>query len=337
MSTEYKIYAPKLKHGDHVRVIAPSRSLKIIGEDTQKIAIERLKKFGFQISFSEFANSLDEWGSSTQKQRLEDLHTAFSDKSVNAIFTAIGGFNVNELLNHIDYDLIKENPKILCGFSDITALSNAIYTKTGLVGYSGPHFSSWGMKKGFDYTEDYFHKCLMEDKPYDVFSSTKWSDEPWYIDQENRTFIPNTGYEIINGVDKETEIKGTVIGGNLGLLNILQGTPYFPSLENSILFLEHCSDENNILFFNRGIQSLAHLDAFKGVKAIILGRFQKSEIPSFNQLKAIFQTKPEFKNIPVISGADFGHTTPIFTFPVGGEANICISAEKNIKIKILRA
>ncbi len=142
----------KLKAGAHVRVIAPSRSLKIISDDCRKIAQERLAEMGLSVSFGRHADEIDEFASSAVEARVEDLHEAFADPAVDAVLTAIGGFNVTELLSRIDYRLIADNPKILCGFSDITALANAIYARTGLVTYSGPHFSSFGMRKGLDYT-----------------------------------------------------------------------------------------------------------------------------------------------------------------------------------------
>jgi muramoyltetrapeptide carboxypeptidase LdcA involved in peptidoglycan recycling len=128
------------------------------------------------------------FGSSSIEERIEDLHQAFADESVDIILTTIGGHNCNQLLKHLDYQLIKENPKVIVGYSDITALTNAIHAKTGLITYSGPHFSTFGMKKGVDYTIDYFQKCLMMEDPFTVNPSTHWSDDAWYLDQENRTF-----------------------------------------------------------------------------------------------------------------------------------------------------
>ena len=98
--------------------------------------------------------------------------------------------DVNLRKDEIDYNLIKNNPKILCGFSDITALANAIYAKTGLVTYSGPHYSSFGMKKGFEeYTLEYIKKMFFDDKEIKIDSSKEWSNDAWFIDQENREFI----------------------------------------------------------------------------------------------------------------------------------------------------
>ena len=192
------IIAPKLKKGSHIRVIAPSRSFKIISQDCRDIATNRFKEMGISVSYSRNSDEIDVFSSSSIQSRITDLHDAFADESVDAVFTAIGGFNSNELLPYIDYNLIKNNPKIICGFSDITALCNAIYAKTGLVTYSGPHFSSFGMIKGFDYTLDYFKKCLFNTSPFDIAPAQSWSDDLWFLDQENRNFVDNSGYWIIN-------------------------------------------------------------------------------------------------------------------------------------------
>ena len=102
---------------------------------------------GYKVSFGKnVMNSVNEdFCCGSISDRVADIHEAFRDKNVKAILTVIGGYNINQLLDYIDFKLIKENPKIFCGFSDITALSNAIYSKTGLVTYYGPHFSSFGM------------------------------------------------------------------------------------------------------------------------------------------------------------------------------------------------
>jgi len=139
---------------------------------------------------------------------------------------AIGGFNSNQLLRYIDWNIIKKHPKVFIGFSDITALQNAILAKTKLVTYSGPFWSSFGEKLNFDYSLDYFKKCLMSDKPFFIEPSDSWSDDKWYENQDERNFIKNNGWRIIN----EGIAKGTIIGGNLGTLNLLQGTELISKL-----------------------------------------------------------------------------------------------------------
>ena len=202
----------KLKAGDEVRVIAPSRSMAILKEDCINLATERLEALGLKVTFGKYVNEIDEeYLAASREHRVEDLNDAFKDKNVKAILTVIGGFNSNQLLDYIDYEAIKENPKIFCGFSDITALSNSIYAKTELVTYSGPHYSSFGMKKGIEYTLEYFKKMFFEDEEIKVESSKEWSNDLWFIDQENREFIENEGMFIIN----EGEAEGEMVGGNL--------------------------------------------------------------------------------------------------------------------------
>jgi muramoyltetrapeptide carboxypeptidase len=137
----------KVQSGDHIRVVSPSKSFSILSKEAVDIALQRLRNLGFTVSISQHASVMDDFGSSSIKARIEDIHDAFADERVDVIMTTIGGQNCNQLLTYLDYNLIKQNPKILVGYSDITALSNAIYAKTGLVTYSGPNFSSFGMKK----------------------------------------------------------------------------------------------------------------------------------------------------------------------------------------------
>lgn len=319
----------KLKTGDEIRIIAPSRSLAIISSESREIADKRFEELGLKLSFGKHVEEMDDFASSTIESRVEDLHDAFSDKNVKAILTAIGGFNSNQLLKYIDWNLIKENPKIFCGFSDITALNNAILTKTGLVTYSGPHYSSFGQKLYFDYTPDYFKKCLFSDDPFDVIPSNLWSDDVWYKDQENRNQIENSGWLVIN----EGTANGTILGANLCTFNLLQGTEYFPDLVDSVLFIED-DEESAPHNFDRNLQSLIHQPGFDKVKGMIIGRFQKVSKVTNEILIKIIKTKKELSNMPVAANVDFGHTDPKITFPIGGTVKINVSKSKStIKIE----
>ncbi|MCA0969725.1 LD-carboxypeptidase [Halobacillus litoralis] len=306
------MYPKKLSAGDEVRVISPAESLSIIAEDQRKLAMKRLESLGLKVTFSTYSD-----GNPSLKERLHDLHEAFADSNVKGILTTIGGFNSNQLLSYIDYEIIAENPKIFCGFSDITALSNAIHRKTGLVTYSGPHFSSFGMEKGIDYTIEYFEKVFFHTEPFSVEPADHWSNDLWFLDQDNRTFHPNEGYHVI----QTGEASGRIVGGNLCTLNLLQGTPYMPSLKDVVLFLE----DDEMTFpetFDRDLQSLIHQPDFEKVKGLVIGKFESKSEMDLDRLKKIIRSKEELKDIPVIAEASFGHTTPRFTFPIGGEVSI---------------
>jgi muramoyltetrapeptide carboxypeptidase len=123
-------------------VIAPSRSLAIVGPDVRAEADRKLAALGLEVSFGEHVEVCDDFSSAPVQDRLADLHAAFADPGVDGILTVLGGFNSNQLLAGIDYDLVAAHPKALCGFSDITALANALYARAGVVAYSGPHYSS---------------------------------------------------------------------------------------------------------------------------------------------------------------------------------------------------
>ena len=327
-----KMIPNKLNTGDEIRVIAPSRSMSIFSNDVIERAKERLENIGFKVTFGKNVSKSigEEYNCASIEDRVEDLQEAFQDKKVKAILTVIGGYNVNQILDYIDYTVIKENPKILCGFSDITALTNAIYAKTGMVTYSGPHFSSFGMKKGLEYTEEYFKRMFMQYQKIEIKSSKEWSNDRWFQNQEERTFIRNEGMKIIH----KGEAEGRIIGGNLCTLNLLQGTEYMPTLEDSILFLEDDGlvDKAFNKEFDRDIQSLLHSAKDQNIKGIIVGRAEINCAMNDEKWEKIFSTKKELEDIPIIINADFGHTTPIFTFPIGGYAKIRMN--ENIKIEI---
>lgn len=322
----------KLKSGDEVRVIAPSRSMAILGEDCKSLATRRLEELGLKVTFGKHVMEADsDYLAASVEARVEDLNEAFKDKNVKAILTVIGGFNSNSILDYIDYEAIKENPKIFCGFSDITALSNAIHAKTGLVTYSGPHYSSFGMLKGFEYTLEYFKKMFFQEEEFEIKASENWSDDAWFIDQENRKFEKHEGMFIIN----EGEAEGNIVGGNLCTLNLLQGTQYMPNIENKILFLEddNLSGDVFLMEFDRNLQSLMHMPEFKTVKGIVLGRAEVASCMTVEKWTKLIKNKPELAHIPVIGNANFGHTTPIMTFPVGGHAKL-VAKENKIELLI---
>ena len=160
------IFPPKLLAGNEIRVVAPARSLSIVGDTNTQLAKQKLESMGYTVSFAEHSQECDIFASSSIKSRVDDLHAAFANKNVKAMLTAIGGFNSNQLLPHLDFELISKNPKIICGYSDITALANAIFAKTGIVTYSGPHFSTFAMQKQFEYVAAGFDNCLVHTEPF---------------------------------------------------------------------------------------------------------------------------------------------------------------------------
>ncbi len=320
----------RLKKGDEVRVIAPSRSMCIIGQDTIDIATRRLEELGLKVSFGKNVMNTenDSFLCASIEDRIADLHDAFLDENVKCILTIIGGFNVNQLLEYIDYEIINNNPKILCGFSDITALSNAIYAQTGLINYSGVHFSTLGMEKGCEYNIEYFKKMCMEDEDIVLEDSKEWSNDLWFLNQEDRTFMPNPGSKVIN----KGMAEGTIIGGNLNTLGLLQGTKYMPIVEDCILFIEDCDRTNYDKEFDRNLEALLQTELGDKIRGVVLGRAELNSDMNDEKWKYIIRGKKKLTDVPVVSGVGFGHSTPMITFPIGARAKI--EAGEGVKITI---
>lgn len=298
----------KLRRGDEIRVIAPSASLSVVYPEKYERALAFLEAQGFKITFSKNSREVNAQNSSSVSARVDDLHEAFADPNVKAVMSCLGGFNVNQILPYIDYELIRANPKILCGYSDITALLHAVYAKTGLVTYHGPHFSTFGFAEEEQYTQKAFFDCVMSDAPISVVPSAAAGQ-----------------YAVI----QEGVCEGRILGGNLCTLNLLQGTPYMPELKNTVLWLE----DDNIMGdcfvyeFDRNLQSLLQVFGAESVKGIILGRFDESCKLDVSAAARIVKEKvsPE---IPVVFGVDFGHVFPMITFPVGGIIRLTAKDER---------
>lgn len=316
--------------GDLVRVVAPACSFGIISKENREIANRRFGEMGLRLSFGEHVEEMDGFRSSSIESRVADLHAAFADSEVKMIMPVIGGFNSNQLLRYLDWDLIRKNPKILCGYSDITALNDSIYAKTGLVNYSGPTYSTFAEEQYFDYTLEAFKRCLFSDELFEIIPSETWSDDGWHRNQSNRNPIKNEGYLVIN----EGVAEGTLIGGNLCTLNLLQGTEYMPDLNDSILFIED-DEASEIVNFDRDLQSLIHQPGWNGVKGIVIGRFQKASNATNELIMQVIRTKRELDRIPVIANADFGHTQSMITFPIGGSVRI-EAGGGTAKVEIIR-
>lgn len=318
-----RVFPGRLSKGDEVRIIAPSRSLSIIPTHLRRIADTRLGELGLRISYGKHVEETDVFNSSPVEARIEDLHDAFSDPEVKAVITAIGGYNSNQLLDYIDWSIISKNPKIFCGYSDVTALNNAIFAMTGLVTHSGPHYVSFGQKLYPTYTLDYFRKCLFSNQSFNVEPSAQWSDDQGSEDQEKRNLIPNQGWLVIN----EGTASGTILGANLCTLNLLQGTQYFPDLSDSILFLEEYENLPAEVF-DRNLQSLMQQPGFQGVQGLVMGRFQKGTEMTDEKLIRIIKTKKALSDLPVIAAVDFGHTDPKITFPIGGFCRVNVTKDR---------
>lgn len=288
--------------GDEIRVIAPSRSLSVIWPVMYDGAVEYWKERGHHVTFGRRSRELEDFMSPSIDAKVDDIHEAFADPQVKMVISCIGGFNCNHILPSLDYNLIARNPKILCGYSDVTALLNAVHAKTGLVTYHGPHFSTFGLDKDREYTWRAFNDCLMRAESVQVVPSAAAGE-----------------YTVL----QPGCCEGPIIGGNLCTLNLLQGTPYMPDLRGKVLFLE----DDNIMGeyfcyeFARNLASLLQCKGAEEIAGIVFGRFEESCGMTADVMRRIIRgVAPE--NIPIIFGADFGHVFPMITFPIGGRVRV---------------
>lgn len=284
----------------------------MLADPHQEIRDNRFAGLGLTLTYGAHLGESDDFESSSIPSRIADLHDAFADPAVAGIITAIGGYNSNELLPYLDWDLIRANPKVFCGFSDITALQNAMLARVDLVTYSGPHWSSFGMRDYFEPTLAGFVDCLFRDAPFELTAAKTWTDDAWFLDQDNRNTVENNGWWILG----EGRATGQTVGGNLCTFSGLHGTPYMPDLAERILLVEDDLEEQPV-HFRRALTSLLQQPGAERVRAILVGRFQQRSNMTRRLLEQIVPS-----GIPIVANVDFGHTSPISTLPVGGTVEI---------------
>jgi muramoyltetrapeptide carboxypeptidase len=329
---------PKLVEGDEIRVLALSRSL---GGVTQpggfaardvEFAVGRLESVGLKVSFGHHVDECNAHLTASLQHRLEDFHEALADPSVKAILAVTGGIGAIQLLDGLDYDRIAKHPKIICGYSDIAYLCNAIFARAGVTTYYGPNFTSFMMRTGTEYTLHNFRACLFGDSPFEIQPAEKWSDDTWHKDQENRTFYANEGFWRIQSGDAE----GTILGGSYVCLNMLQGTAYFPPLDDAILFLEQPSEgKATLMALDSGLRALSYQPDFRGVRGIVFGRFASSGGVTRENLAGLIGEIPALTHLPVVANCDFGHSVPVLTLPIGGRCTVRANENKvSIMLKI---
>jgi len=315
-----------LKQGSEIRVIAPSfRRSNSKHQRQAERAKERLEGLGYKVTFGKHLTAQFHLGTARAEDRIKDLTEAYSDKSVNAIMAFTGGWSANELLPLMDWKLIKDNPKPLIGFSDITVLLNAIYSKTGCVGYLGPNFSTLGKMTSWQYTLNYLDAILRQDYPLKLSKSKEWSVNP------SKRFKTKS-WRII----QEGEATAIAIGGNIGTFYLLQGTEFQPTFTNPFILIAEDDDESGKFTareFSRRLESILQLpNVRKNMKGIIIGRFQPDSKVKVTDIINIITAK-KLVGIPIVANIDFGHTVPMLTLPIGGQIKL-IANGGNVNISI---
>lgn len=287
------VLPPRLKKGDVIALTAPAGA--IFHEDSIQKATLAFEKEGFRVEHGKTLSQKYGYLAGKDEFRANELHELFENKNVKALVAMRGGWGCARLLPLLDFTRIAPNPKIVCGFSDITTLLLAIYAKTGMVTFHGPVGNS--TLEGF--TMENFLRIVKD------------AEAPAMKQPANDTLSV-----ILAG--KST---GTLLGGNLTVLCSLLGTGFLPPLDDAMLFLEETEEEPYQV--DRLLTQLELQGTLKNANGIIFGKCSKCEAEepekSFT-LDEVFRQKFGVLSVPVATGFSIGHVKDKFTFPVGASA-----------------
>ena len=302
----------RLAAGDTVALVSPANAT--FNTVDLEIARESLQALGFKVRNSE--HMLDRHGylAGEDKARAEDINKAFADKSVAAVHAIRGGWGSARLLPHLDYDTIRRNPKVLIGYSDITALHMAIQAKTGLVTFHGPI----GLGRWDPYSLDYYKRVLFNGEQVTYSNKQGLSTERNSLTQvEFRTQTITPG-----------KARGRLLGGNLTVLTAILGSPYVPDWEDAILF---CEDVGEDLYrVDRMVTQLKLAGVLGKIKGFVFGSCSECGPGDGNYgaltLEEIFKDHIKPLNVPAWQGAMIGHAQPQWTLPEGAQVEIDAAA-----------
>lgn len=295
-----KIIKPKrLTTGDAVAVIAPSSGVSKQAFDR---ALDNIRSLGFVPEEGKFARGSNGFLSGTDKERLSDIHWAFRDPEIKGIWCVRGGSGAPRLLPDLDYQLIRKNPKVFIGFSDITALHLAISQRTGLVTFHGPV----GTSEYSEYTRDHVMNTLTRPTEKQIVRVSDFNKV------QTSEFFHTT-------VIASGKARGQLVGGNLSLIGAMAGTPFaLKDVRGKLLFLEDINEPPYKV--DRLLTQLRQTVDLKAVAGIALGVFASGEptrdAPSASLL-SVFHDRLGGLGVPVVYGLSFGHIRDNFTLPMG--------------------
>lgn len=293
----------KLKKGDTIGLIAPSSPVDKEDLDVINQSILLMESSGFKVKFAKNAlsNTL-EYGT-TAREKADDINEMFEDKEVKAIFCISGGFNSNITFDYLDYDRIKINPKIICGFSDSTSILNAIYSKTGLVTFHGPTFkalTSWPTAYGYEEVMKRFVEGGM---------ALGQADDEFQIIQEGKA-------------------KGILVGGNLSLVNEMVSGKYSIDFTDKILFIEELFLETPPELASNYLYHMKQNGVFDKIKGIWIGNYDGSVALE----RILLDTLEGQYKLPIIKSNNFGHIDKKTVIPIGTTAMIDTNSDRKIEL-----
>jgi len=299
-----KIYPKKLEKGDTIALVAPSSPVK----ETEKIekGAEYLESLGYKVKISKGCYLSYDYLAGSDEERAKYVNEAFADKSVDAIMCVRGGYGSPRILDRLDYDLIAKNPKIFCGFSDITAMHCAIWRKTGLVTFHTP-MTATCMADGFDPdAAKSFFGLLTSEGPLGEYKNPDGS-----------------ALKTICG----GKASGIFIGGNVTLCGSVCGTGYGIDWTDKILFFEDVGE--NVYRIDRTLNTMRLCGAFEKCAGVVFGAFTGYEKKDDGMtIEQVIRDLIAPYGKPVLTGASSGHIAKNMSFPIGVRAEIDADAGK---------
>lgn len=318
--------APSLRPGDHIGIVSPSWGGAGLFPHRVENGIRQLERLGFQVKLGRHALNSSGIVSDSAEKRVSDLHEMFRDREVRLILAAIGGDHSCHLLPLLDFDLIAENPKILMGFSDITVLNVAIWRETGLVTLNGPSlltdFAEY--PEMLEYTRSAFLQAVCQPRPIgQVMPSPWWTEEVLDWNEKRdlerpRAGEPSAGWSWL----KDGIAEGVLVGGCLESLQHLRGTRFWPSFEDSILFIETSEAAPPPAWLDGTLMDYENMGVFSRLSGLLVGRPMRYSSEQRQQLRDVVLERTRHFSFPIIMDMDFGHTAPQFVLPLGCRARI---------------
>lgn len=325
-----------LKAGDKVATV--SLSWGGAGDDRFRARYEAGKKelqdkFGVQVV--EMTNTLkgSDFIYNNPQARVDDLHQAFLDPEIKGIISCIGGDDSVRLIDKVDYNLIRNNPKIFLGYSD-TTVTHFICMKAGLRSYYGPSILAGFAENGgvHDYFANAVNKTLFSNNEIGTVENSKegWTNQflNWEVPENQkikRAMHPPMEWQFLQG---KKQVTGRLIGGCTEVLSMINGTSVWPSLENwqdAILFVENSEEAMPAGTFLYTLRNFAAQGIFGQINGILFSRPHNVAIEDFKKYDdMLLKVCAEFDctHLPIVTRMDFGHTDPIFTIPFGAKATI---------------
>lgn len=316
------IIPPLLKKGDKIAIWAPSSCPFKFPIRFQR-SLRALKNEGFDYEVGASCTRPRNYSSEYAQELAAELHAFLLREDINGIFCATGGWTSIFILPYIDWELLAQYPKCLVGYSDVTAILLGAYTRSRLITFHGPMLlSEWGEYGGpWEYTVKHLKNMLMQGSELQVEAAEEWTDEMLWWDREDsrkRSSNPSKNWRFF----REGYANGILVGGNLTTLNLLIGTPYFPSLENKILFIETegYSPERLLAY----LMQLKYCNKLHQISGLIVGKHARTQASTDSSvsMEEILDIVFCDINIPILIDVDLGHTEPMLTIPIGARAII---------------